>query len=438
MENVIGQLQTVSATSVSQADILANVAHNLTYPMLAWASNNQKLVNSGGTSDPTTDRLILADGVSTVWRTATGRDIASYLYGDTNSTYHSASRINDPGKPALSFFDASGRQTKQTIDIGTSNFLDSANDISYLVLNKPDLNSSLQVNIDQSALSQAIQNVRNSIATVSNSTLTIPGNATIDNLNTQQRADLNALSTTITQLQTAVNDNSVNVQNLKSSIDAFSLAQNGRPAADTTVKFLNDLRGKLTSNDATTSDIQTFINRAQKFGETGKTMVTNALNVLASTQKIDGIINGDANGNAVTAKVGTVPTSTDAATIASGYTVPIEASILNVEQNGQQTPVKSLKKAVADVQVTTQKLDNAKLLAAAAANAQVGAAAAAAANSRRNSAPTILPTAKAGLIAFFGKHQSVSVEYQYYFRNTNPSFTSGEVTLNYAYYFGGK
>ncbi|PAF47617.1 hypothetical protein BKH43_08180 [Helicobacter sp. 13S00401-1] len=57
---------------------------------------------------------------------------------------------------------------------------------------------------------------------------------------------------------------------------------------------------------------------------------------------------------------------------------------------------------------------------------------------RKNSAPTILPTAKAGLIAFFGKHQSVSVEYQYYFRNTNPSFTSGEVTLNYAYYFGGK
>ncbi|PAF41669.1 hypothetical protein [Helicobacter sp. 11S02629-2] len=60
------------------------------------------------------------------------------------------------------------------------------------------------------------------------------------------------------------------------------------------------------------------------------------------------------------------------------------------------------------------------------------------ANARKNKAPTILPTAKAGIVAFFGKHQSVSVEYQYYFRNTNPNFTSGEVTLNYAYYFGGK
>ncbi|WP_180675174.1 hypothetical protein, partial [Helicobacter sp. 11S02629-2] len=102
--------------------------------------------------------------------------------------------------------------------------------------------------------------------------------------------------------------------------------------------------------------------------------------------------------------------------------------------------VKSLKQAVADVAKATQ--DVAVIRAAvAASNASAQASLNAAtkdAAAKRNNAVTILPTAKAGIVAFFGKHQSVSVEYQYYFRNTNPNFTSGEVTLNYAYYFGGK
>ncbi|PAF42414.1 hypothetical protein [Helicobacter sp. 11S02629-2] len=104
------------------------------------------------------------------------------------------------------------------------------------------------------------------------------------------------------------------------------------------------------------------------------------------------------------------------------------------------TGVKSLKQAVADVAKATQ--DVAVIRAAvAASNASAQASLNAAtkdAAAKRNNAVTILPTAKAGIVAFFGKHQSVSVEYQYYFRNTNPNFTSGEVTLNYAYYFGGK
>ncbi|PAF50941.1 hypothetical protein BKH43_03545 [Helicobacter sp. 13S00401-1] len=56
---------------------------------------------------------------------------------------------------------------------------------------------------------------------------------------------------------------------------------------------------------------------------------------------------------------------------------------------------------------------------------------------KANSSPIILPTAKAGLIAFFGKHQAVSLEYQYYFRNTNQGLASSDITLNYVYYFGG-
>ncbi|PAF51428.1 hypothetical protein BKH43_01960 [Helicobacter sp. 13S00401-1] len=52
--------------------------------------------------------------------------------------------------------------------------------------------------------------------------------------------------------------------------------------------------------------------------------------------------------------------------------------------------------------------------------------------------PSLLPTLKAGLVAFFGKHQAVSLEYQYYFRNTVQGIASSDISLNYTYYFGGK
>ncbi|PAF49008.1 hypothetical protein BKH43_07390 [Helicobacter sp. 13S00401-1] len=53
-----------------------------------------------------------------------------------------------------------------------------------------------------------------------------------------------------------------------------------------------------------------------------------------------------------------------------------------------------------------------------------------------NKEPFILPTIKFGVIAFIGKRQSLSLEYQHYFRNTNPNLASGDITLNYTYYFG--
>ncbi|PAF45965.1 hypothetical protein [Helicobacter sp. 11S02629-2] len=56
----------------------------------------------------------------------------------------------------------------------------------------------------------------------------------------------------------------------------------------------------------------------------------------------------------------------------------------------------------------------------------------------KDSIPPVLPTLKAGLIAFIGKHQAVSLEYQYYFRNTSSSFASSDISLNYTYYFGSK
>ncbi|PAF51853.1 hypothetical protein BKH43_01060 [Helicobacter sp. 13S00401-1] len=51
------------------------------------------------------------------------------------------------------------------------------------------------------------------------------------------------------------------------------------------------------------------------------------------------------------------------------------------------------------------------------------------------STPNILPTVKLGLIAFFGTHQSMSLEYQYYFRNETPGIASSDLTVNYTYYF---
>ncbi|PAF47030.1 hypothetical protein BKH43_08250 [Helicobacter sp. 13S00401-1] len=119
----------------------------------------------------------------------------------------------------------------------------------------------------------------------------------------------------------------------------------------------------------------------------------------------------------------------------STTTVDPKTSIDNIA-----TAVAEVKAAIDKVGQDAQKLAITRAIISAstsASQASLNAAAQDAAR-RKNSTPTILPTAKAGLIAFFGKHQSVSVEYQYYFRNTNPSFTSGEVTLNYAYYFGGK
>ncbi|PAF44360.1 hypothetical protein [Helicobacter sp. 11S02629-2] len=58
---------------------------------------------------------------------------------------------------------------------------------------------------------------------------------------------------------------------------------------------------------------------------------------------------------------------------------------------------------------------------------------------KSSTATTILPTAKLGVIAFIGTRQSVSLEYQHYFGFASQNnFSSNEITLNYAYYFGGK
>ncbi|PAF45782.1 hypothetical protein [Helicobacter sp. 11S02629-2] len=53
------------------------------------------------------------------------------------------------------------------------------------------------------------------------------------------------------------------------------------------------------------------------------------------------------------------------------------------------------------------------------------------------STASVLPTIKFGLIAFIGQNQSVSLEYQYYFRNSTNALASSDITLNYTYYFGG-
>ncbi|PAF42407.1 hypothetical protein [Helicobacter sp. 11S02629-2] len=129
------------------------------------------------------------------------------------------------------------------------------------------------------------------------------------------------------------------------------------------------------------------------------------------------------------------------------YTSSFDSSTAKVTTPDPKTSIDAVANAVAEVKAAMDKVSNdvqnlAVIRAAISAQNSASQASLNAAtndaNARKNKAPTILPTAKAGIVAFFGKHQSVSVEYQYYFRNTNPNFTSGEVTLNYAYYFGGK
>ncbi|PAF41551.1 hypothetical protein [Helicobacter sp. 11S02629-2] len=128
-------------------------------------------------------------------------------------------------------------------------------------------------------------------------------------------------------------------------------------------------------------------------------------------------------------------------------TSSFDSTTAKVTTEDPKTSIDAVANAVAEVKAAMDKVSkdvqNLAVIRAAisaqnsASQASLNAATKDAA-AKRNNAVTILPTAKAGIVAFFGKHQSVSVEYQYYFRNTNPNFTSGEVTLNYAYYFGGK
>ncbi|PAF45964.1 hypothetical protein [Helicobacter sp. 11S02629-2] len=98
-----------------------------------------------------------------------------------------------------------------------------------------------------------------------------------------------------------------------------------------------------------------------------------------------------------------------------------------------QSKLDDVNKQLADAQAQVDDLDRKQLVAANRAKEEQDRLNAARANNQAH----ILPTLKAGLIAFFGKHQAVSLEYQYYFRNTSSSFASSDISLNYTYYFGG-
>ncbi|PAF48331.1 hypothetical protein BKH43_07875 [Helicobacter sp. 13S00401-1] len=251
-----------------------------------------------------------------------------------------------------------------------------------------------------------------------------------DVLNTNQTKTADSLVDIATQLQ-----RKVTVAN-----NAQTITAGVNPAFDAALKAQSDAMIALNNSVAAVkSAVQTYTNNYQR----NTTTISNAL---ANYQK------GTGGGSlrdtwVVNATKTAVPILTDAT-----KNIENDAKAVDKAINQGNGNVKSLKQAIADVQETSQNLAVIRSVIASAQAAAIAAAADASqaslsaaqasaaekAKARRNSIPTILPTAKAGLIAFFGKHQSVSVEYQYYFRNTNPSFTSGEVTLNYAYYFGGK
>ncbi|PAF48216.1 hypothetical protein BKH43_07995 [Helicobacter sp. 13S00401-1] len=257
----------------------------------------------------------------------------------------------------------------------------------------------------------------------------------------QQKAAYDALNSTLQALSDAVKANTEATKNISlDKINAVYLNPYGATAIGTGTSAQSALAAAI--NNISSTDANQNKTTLQNLLKNSVTVLTNNVtNAQDAAQTIDGIINGgtakDNAGKVLAVKYTTTGTDANANTGTKTYTASTVSS--DTIKDAQGNAVKSLKQAVADVQAANKAVDDAVLQAAINANVANGAAAAAAAaNSRKNSTPTILPTAKAGLIAFFGKHQSVSVEYQYYFRNTNPSFTSGEVTLNYAYYFGGK
>ncbi|PAF47612.1 hypothetical protein BKH43_08155 [Helicobacter sp. 13S00401-1] len=343
-----------------------------------------------------------------------------------------------------------------------------------------------------SQLYTTMSNLRQSVVNLQNA-LTIPtqvsNNPQVLEAKNAQLASLSQLNATIDALQSAVNINSANVVSAnKASLQALanppttgSTRASWTPSAavNEDAWWVGSGRYDSTGNPDQTDDnsgkayikdqLAGLINNSNNRGVVP--LLQSTQNAATSASSIEGIINGGNNPtqavtyDTVKTVVNTTPTgtTTTVTTYANGDpskpntpTVTVDntnkldpskttaTEVTNVSyaqvarplQDSNGANVKSLNEAIKDVRAANEKLEQAVSAAVIAQNQAAGAAAREGA--RRNSAPTILPTAKAGLIAFFGKHQSVSVEYQYYFRNTNPSFTSGEVTLNYAYYFGGK
>ncbi|WP_172402350.1 hypothetical protein, partial [Helicobacter sp. 13S00401-1] len=244
---------------------------------------------------------------------------------------------------------------------------------------------------------------------------------------TSQGINSNSLSDTLTRLERYVkqaNDNitrtpGINYDAYNNAIAAQTTAINNLQNVITTAKkAIADYNTTYKANDQVLASISVDFwdkdaTQAANYivGQTNN-IKTATQNIQDAAKKLDDIIN---NG---------VPGTTTAGATTAAIT-SLQKAIDDVAKTSQQVAVQRV--IIAATQAASEAASQASLNAAAQDAAR-----------RKNSTPTILPTAKAGLIAFFGKHQSVSVEYQYYFRNTNPSFTSGEVTLNYAYYFGGK
>ncbi|PAF42391.1 hypothetical protein [Helicobacter sp. 11S02629-2] len=107
-------------------------------------------------------------------------------------------------------------------------------------------------------------------------------------------------------------------------------------------------------------------------------------------------------------------------------------SLQNDLDTANNTTIPDLNKKIANLQQKVDDFNKHQIAAANNAKEEQDRLNAA----KANSAPIILPTLKAGLIAFIGKHQAVSLEYQYYFRNTMPNTASSDISFNYTYYFG--
>ncbi|WP_219350163.1 hypothetical protein, partial [Helicobacter sp. 11S02629-2] len=350
-----------------------------------------------------------------------------------NSIYGTISNLSNPGNSSLSSLATS----LNNIVNGNSTLISGNNGN----IANSNINTTSQLIAARNQVTSAISQ----LSTILSSTVQ-PNNA-ISIAQANQLSALNELNTTLTTLQNAVKVNTENIikirpDQLNSTITSVDTAVSN--AGDIA---LNKQNQNLDSPNFTTPDVNkpnttiqrntgksSLIDQSNSIKNNVQTVFKNVVATQDSAQTIDGIINGNAKGEAIKVTTTVAPLS-DKQLLQGAQTITQKTEVVS-DNNGKT--VKSLKQALADVKAANKAVDDAVLAVAINQNKALGAAAAQDANARKNKAPTILPTAKAGIVAFFGKHQSVSVEYQYYFRNTNPNFTSGEVTLNYAYYFGGK
>ncbi|PAF42390.1 hypothetical protein [Helicobacter sp. 11S02629-2] len=247
--------------------------------------------------------------------------------------------------------------------------------------------------------------------------------SSLDELKTQYATNLGKIKDAVSKLQSTTSDASSTTQSLKDnnadmSAQLSSILSSLQTQAGT-IKNLSDT----TKTQAET--IEKLRSNGEKLQETINSLTTNKEG-LGST--IDTLTKTN---SALLSKIQDV-TAKIATLDGDRKNTEATADELLTNLSSQLDKLKAAQKELEGIkQAKAKKEEDAKIAAAAKALREK--------ESKENSMPTILPTAKVGIIAFIGTKQSISLEYQYYFNASKVnSMPVNDISLNYTYYFGGK